>query len=60
MWCIENIICILNNILQKISSKGRLYEKMKMITKRTIVLESFVIVGSFDGDRTQMFTFVLI
>jgi hypothetical protein len=30
------------------------YEKVKMTTKRTVVLESFIIVGSFDCDHTQI------
>jgi hypothetical protein len=30
---------------------------MKMSTKNIAILESFAIVGSFDCDRTQMFTF---
>jgi hypothetical protein len=33
--------------------KNPFYEKMKMTTKRIIVLESFVIVGSFDCDHTH-------
>jgi hypothetical protein len=52
MWCIEKIICIFNNILQKISSKNPFFEKVKMTTKKTLVLESIVIVGSFDCGHT--------
>jgi len=33
--------------------KSPFYEKMKMTTKRTVVLES-IIVGSFDCDRTML------
>ncbi len=29
------------------------YEKLEMTTKKTRILESFIIVGSFDYDRTQ-------
>ncbi len=49
----KKIICIFSNILQNISSKSPFYEKMKMTTKRTVVLES-IIVGSFDCDRTML------
>jgi len=46
--------CIFSNILQKISSEKKNYEKMKSTTKRTIVLESFIIISSFDYDYTPM------
>jgi hypothetical protein len=32
--------------------KNRFYEKVKMTTKRTTILESFVPIGSFDCDCT--------
>ncbi len=32
--------------------KNPLYEKMKMTKKKNVILESFVIVGSFDCDHT--------
>jgi hypothetical protein len=53
MRYIEKNICIFSNILEKISSKSPFYEKVKMTTKRTIILESFVIVDSFDCDCTH-------
>jgi hypothetical protein len=34
--------------------KGPFYEKVKMTTKRIVVLESFIIIGSFNSDRTPM------
>ncbi len=34
--------------------KSHFYEKVKMATKRSTILEFFVIVGSFDCDRTQL------
>jgi len=34
--------------------KNPFYEKMKMTTKRTVVLESFIIIGSFNCDCTPM------
>jgi hypothetical protein len=40
--------------------KSPFYEKVKMTTKRTIVLESLVTIGSFDCDCTQyIFTTLL-
>jgi len=54
----KKIICIFNNMLQKVSSKNpfyeTFYEKMKMTKKRIVVLESVVIVGSFDCERTHI------
>jgi hypothetical protein len=35
--------------------KNPFYEKVKMTTKKIAVLESFIIVGSFDYDCTQIF-----
>jgi hypothetical protein len=35
--------------------KSPFYEKVKMTTKRTVVLESFVTIGSFDCDRIHLF-----
>jgi hypothetical protein len=52
MWCIEKIICIFNNILQKISSQKSFIWKNKNDHKKNKVLESCVIVGSFDYDCT--------
>ncbi len=42
-----------SNILQKISSQKFFHEKMKMTTQKTIVLESFVIIGLSDYDHTH-------
>jgi hypothetical protein len=53
MWCTEKIICISNNILQKIWSQKSFLWESEMTTKRTTILESFVIVGSFDCDHAQ-------
>ncbi len=36
MSCIEEIICILNNILKKVSSKNNFYEKVKMTKKKRL------------------------
>ncbi len=52
MWCIEEIICIFYNILQKVSSKkSSLWENENDPKKRNAVLKSFVLVGSFDCDH---------
>jgi hypothetical protein len=35
--------------------KNSFYEKMKITTKRTTVVESFVTIGSFDFNLTHLF-----
>jgi hypothetical protein len=52
MWSIEKIIFILIKYCKRFHPKNLFYEKVKMTTKRTIIIESFVIVNSFDYDRT--------
>jgi hypothetical protein len=55
MWCVENFIYLFLVTYCKIfHPKSPFYEKMKMITKRIIVLESFITVGSFDRDHTLL------
>jgi hypothetical protein len=54
MWCIEKIICIFSNILQKNSFQNLFYEIVKMTTKITASLESFITIGLFDYDRTLL------
>jgi hypothetical protein len=44
----------LGRCLQKNPSKNPLYEKVKMLKKGPFVVESFINVGSFDCDRTQL------
>jgi hypothetical protein len=34
--------------------KNHFYEKMKMTKKRIVVFESFIIIGLFDCDHTQI------
>jgi hypothetical protein len=41
---------VLRTCCKKNLSKNPFYEKVKMITKGLFVVESFVIVGSFDCD----------
>jgi hypothetical protein len=41
-------------MLQKNPPKNIFYEKVKMSTKGPFVIESFVNVGSFDNDCTQV------
>jgi hypothetical protein len=60
MWCIEKIICIFNNILQKISSQKSFIWESENDHKKTIVVESFVIVGSFDCDCTHVDNIMLL
>ncbi len=53
--CVCVCVCVFSNILQKISSQKSFYEKVKMITKRIAILESFITVGSCDYDHTHMY-----
>jgi hypothetical protein len=53
MWCIEKLYVFLVTYCKRFDPKSPLYEKVKMTTKRTIILEFFVIIGSFDCDCIQ-------
>jgi hypothetical protein len=48
----KKLYLILITYCKRFHPKSTLYEKMKITTKRTIVLESFITIGSFDYDRT--------
>ncbi len=50
MLCIEKNKMFLITYCKRFHLKSPFYEKMKMTTKRTTILESFVTVGSFDCD----------
>jgi hypothetical protein len=52
MWCIEKIICIFNNTLQKISSQNSFLWESENDHKKDCSPESFVTIGSFDCDHT--------
>jgi len=53
-WCIEKKYVFLVTYCKRFHPKSPLYDKLKMTTKRITLLESFVIVGSFDCDRTSV------
>jgi hypothetical protein len=46
-------LCIFNNMLKNIHPKNPFCEKVKM-SKKITIFESFVIIGSFDCDCTQI------
>jgi hypothetical protein len=50
MWCIEKIISIFNNILQKNSSQKSFVWESENDHKNIIIFESFVTIGSIDCD----------
>ncbi len=59
MWCIEKIIYIFSNKLQRFHPKSPFYEIVKMTTKQIVGFESFVTIGSFGCDHApQIFPFV--
>jgi hypothetical protein len=49
-----NLSIFLEICCRKNPSKNPFYEKVKMFKKGPFVLESFIIVGLFDCDRTQL------
>jgi hypothetical protein len=53
MWCIEKNYMFFNKILQKISSQKSFLWKSENEHKRNTILESFIIVHSFDCDCTH-------
>ncbi len=50
----KKLYVVLVTYYKKIHPKSRFYEKVKMTTKRIVILESFIIIGSFDCDCTLL------
>jgi len=56
---LKKIYVFLVTYCKRFHPKSPFYEKVKRTTKRTTILESFVTVGSFNCDHTQMFFYNL-
>jgi len=50
MWCIEKLYVFLITYCKRFHPKNSFYKKVKMTTKKIIVFESFITIGSFDYD----------